>query len=154
MRSQSLIKYSGRNFSDSSIPSLTSTLLFTSHTGSDTSPCDLSSRQTTKKTTHEQVKTKHLDALKAYLSTHTTAPTDHRARENELRAYIEKEIQALPPKMRQIFEMSRKENLSYKEIAEKLDVSENNVSKQVNNALRVLRTKLGIVAYLLLIIRF
>lgn len=100
---------------------------------------------------HEQVKTKHLDSLKAYLSTHSTAPTDHGVRENELKAYIEKEIQALPPKMRQIFEMSRKEHLSYKEIAEELNVSENNVSKQVNNALRVLRTKLGVfISFLLL----
>ena len=97
---------------------------------------------------HEQVKTRHMESLKAYLSVHGSAATDHRIRENQLRAYIDREIGALPPKMRRIFEMSRKEQLSHKEIAERLSVSENNVSKQVNNALRILRTKLGVMIYL------
>jgi RNA polymerase sigma-70 factor (ECF subfamily) len=92
---------------------------------------------------HEQVKTRHLDSLQAYLSRNTSTPTDHRVREKELKAYIEKEIRSLPPKMRRMFEMSRLEDLSYKEIAEQLETSENNVSKQVNNALKVLRTKLS-----------
>ncbi|WP_370580687.1 sigma-70 family RNA polymerase sigma factor [Mucilaginibacter sp. FT3.2] len=62
-------------------------------------------------------------------------------------------MQKLPPKMRQIFEMSRKGNLSYKEISEQLNVSENNVSKQINNALRLLKTKLGIVVFLFFLIK-
>jgi len=103
---------------------------------------------------HEHVKSKYLDSLNAYLSTHTSAPTDHLVRENELKAYIEKEIQALPPKMKRIFEMSRKANLSHKEIAEKLNVSENNVSKQVNNALRLLKTKLGLILYIYCLLKF
>ncbi len=78
-------------------------------------------------------------------------PTGHRVRENDLKAYIEKEIQALPPKMKQIFELSRKAHLSHKEIAEKLDTSENNVSTQITNALRILRTKIGILGFFLLI---
>ncbi len=97
---------------------------------------------------HQQVASKYIDSLQDYLSTHTSVPTDHLVRENELKAYIEKAIQALPPKMKCIFEMSRKENLCHKEIAERLNVSENNISKQVNNALRVLKTKLGIIIYL------
>lgn len=102
---------------------------------------------------HQQVESKYADSLKDYLSTHSSVATDHLVRENQLKAYIEKEIQALPPKMRLIFEMSRKQQLSHKEIAEQLNVSENNVSKQVNNALRVLRTKLGMLAWLLLLIK-
>jgi RNA polymerase sigma-70 factor (ECF subfamily) len=102
---------------------------------------------------HQQVEAKYADSLKDYLSNHSNAPTDHLVRENELKAYIEKEIQALPPKMKLIFEMSRKENLSHKEIAEQLNISENNVSKQVNNALRVLKTKLGIIIYIVLLIK-
>lgn len=98
--------------------------------------------------THWQVESNYIASLENYLSTHASVPTDHLVRENDLKAFIEKEIQALPPKMRQVFEMSRKENLSHKEIAERLDVSENNVSKQVNNALRILRTKLGIIVYI------
>lgn len=92
---------------------------------------------------HEQVKTRHLDSLKEYLSWNTNPPTDHRIRENNLKVYIRQQIDALPPKMRKVFELSRMEELSYKEIAEQLHTSENNVSKQVNNALKVLRTKLS-----------
>lgn len=92
---------------------------------------------------HQQVQSKYIDSLNDYLIAHTSVPTDHLIRENQLKAYIEKEIQALTPKMRMIFEMSRKENLSHKEIAEKLNTTESNVSKQLNNALRVLKAKLG-----------
>jgi RNA polymerase sigma-70 factor (family 1) len=97
---------------------------------------------------HEQVKTKHFDSLKDYLGRNASTPTDHRVRENELKAYIEKEIQALPAKMKRIFEMSRKENLSHKEIASKLGTSENNVTTQITTALRILRTKLGTVTFI------
>jgi RNA polymerase sigma-70 factor (ECF subfamily) len=69
--------------------------------------------------------------------------TDHLVREKELTALIEKEIAALPPKMREVFELSRKANLSHKEIAEQLKLSEKTVKKQVNNSLKILRTKLG-----------
>ncbi len=62
-------------------------------------------------------------------------------------AIIEKEIGALPPKMREVFELSRKENLSHKEIAEKLNLSEKTVKKQVNNSLKILRSKLGMVVF-------
>ncbi|WDF78961.1 RNA polymerase sigma-70 factor [Mucilaginibacter sp. KACC 22773] len=102
---------------------------------------------------HEHVKTKHIDSLKDYLNGNAGAPTDHRVRENDMKAHIEKEIRALPLKMRQIFEMSRKANLSYKEIAERLNVSENNVSKQVNNALRVLKTKLNLIIFILFLLK-
>jgi RNA polymerase sigma-70 factor (family 1) len=95
---------------------------------------------------HQQVEAKYVSSLKDYLSTHMSVPTDHLARENDLKIYIEKGIQALPPKMKLMFELSRKENLSHKEIATKLGTSENNVSTQITNALRILRTKLEIIA--------
>ncbi len=68
--------------------------------------------------------------------------TDHLVRENNLASLIEKEVNGLPFKMHQIFEMSRKQYLSHKEIAKELDLSEQTVKKQVNNALKILRTKI------------
>jgi RNA polymerase sigma-70 factor (ECF subfamily) len=64
-------------------------------------------------------------------------------REKELSRLIEEEIGRLPKKMRVIFEMSRKEHLSYQQIARELGVSEHTVKSQVSNALRELRSKLG-----------
>lgn len=96
---------------------------------------------------HQKVKTKYLDSLGAYLESHSGVATDYQIRERQMEAYIEKQIQMLPPKMKRIFEMSRKESLSHKEIAQELNTTENNVSKQLNSALRALKTKLGTIFF-------
>lgn len=72
------------------------------------------------------------------------AITDHLVREKQLSAIIEREIAALPPRMREVFELSRKENLSNKQIAERLGISEFTVADQVKKALRVLRLRIGL----------
>src|SRR5690606_22896985 len=46
-----------------------------------------------------------------------------------LSSLIDAEIEKLPEKMRQVFVLSRKENLSYKEIAERLKISDQTVKK-------------------------
>jgi len=74
----------------------------------------------------------------------TSYQSDQLVREKELSAIIEKEISALPTKMREIFELSRKQHLSNAEIAEILDISEKTVRNQLNNALSILRSKLGL----------
>ena len=71
------------------------------------------------------------------------ALTDHLVREKELASIIESEINALPEKMRIIFEMSRKGGFSHQEIAEKLNISKKTVKNQVNNSLKILKGKLG-----------
>jgi RNA polymerase sigma-70 factor (family 1) len=93
------------------------------------------------------VKNKYTESLKLF-SQRDTVETDYRVRERQLKELIEKEIALLPPKMREVFELSRKQNFSHKEISELLDISEQTVSKQVTNALRILRVKLGIFVYL------
>lgn len=70
--------------------------------------------------------------------------TDDQYREKELLEFINREIAALPSQMRQIFELSRNQNLSHLEIAEKLNLSPQTVRTQVRNALRILRIKLGV----------
>lgn len=99
---------------------------------------------------HKQVEEKYKAALPGWISG-TEALTDHRVRERQLAAIIEREIRALPPKMREVFELSRKSNLSYKEIAEKLNLSEQSVRSHVKNALKILRMRLGILLYLFFI---
>lgn len=77
--------------------------------------------------------------------------TDDYIREKELHNIIEQQICLLPEKMRQIFIMSRKQNKSNKEIADELSKSEKTVRNQVNNALNILRVKLGLLTFLILI---
>ncbi|WP_276088910.1 RNA polymerase sigma factor [Pedobacter sp. JY14-1] len=68
--------------------------------------------------------------------------TDEAVIENELRRQIEKEIENLPPKMRAVFEMSRKQYLSTKEISEHTGLSEGTVRLQIHHAITRLRSKL------------
>lgn len=100
---------------------------------------------------HQNVQTKYIASMLQF-DKQEQATTDHMVREKQLRELIDEEIAALSPKMREVFELSRKDHLTHKEIAEKLDISEQTVSKHVTNALKILRIKLGIFVYLLWII--
>ncbi len=70
--------------------------------------------------------------------------TEELVREKELALIIEQEIQLLPPKMREVYELSRRQHLSYKEIGAKMGISDHTVKRQVSNALSILRAKLGV----------
>lgn len=102
---------------------------------------------------HKNVQSRYIDSLQKFIDVEPVE-TDHHVREKELLEAIDKEIQALPPKMREIFELSRKYHLSHKEIAEQLHISEQTVSKQVSNALKTLRSKLGPALFFLFLLHF
>ena len=76
--------------------------------------------------------------------------TDHLVRQHQLAEIIESEIAALPARTREVFELSRKGFLSHREIAGQLNISEQTVKSTVNNALKVLRVKLGSIFFLYL----
>jgi len=99
----------------------------------------------------EQVVGKYHQSILKFAETYNET-TDHLIRERDMSSLIEKEIQALPPRMREIFELSRNENLSHKEIAEQLNISEHTVATQMTRALKTLRVKLGIFTFILLIL--
>jgi len=61
---------------------------------------------------------------------------------NELSELLDKAVGDLPPRCREIFWMSRHENLKIAEIAEKLDISKRTVETQISKALKILRIKL------------
>ena len=61
---------------------------------------------------------------------------------NELTKRIESEVSTLPPRMRQVFELSRMDGLSHKDIAEELEITDHTVKKTLNRALKILRSKL------------
>jgi len=61
---------------------------------------------------------------------------------HELEQQINQAIDNLPSKCREIFLLSRTENLSIKEIAEKLNISTNTVQKQISIAIAKLREML------------
>jgi RNA polymerase sigma-70 factor (family 1) len=98
---------------------------------------------------HGKVRAKYMASLEVFLE-NGDCQTDHLVRERQLKDLIEQEIAALPEAMRRAFELSRNSNLSYKEIAEELGVSEGVVRNQISRALKILRTRLGDIALIYL----
>ena len=90
---------------------------------------------------HKRVKDAYLFSMQRFMKEGESI-IDEELRVRELTALIEKEIAALPEKMREVFELSRREELSHKEIAEKLKISDKTVKKQVSNAIKILRNRL------------
>ena len=56
---------------------------------------------------------------------------------------IDLEIEQLPKKMKEVFNLSRKKFLTNKEIAIKLNMSEEAVKKQIHRSIKLLKVKLG-----------
>jgi RNA polymerase sigma-70 factor (ECF subfamily) len=92
--------------------------------------------------THQNISARYIDNFQGYLNKGEDN-TDHLVRHKELLALIESEIAAMPPKMRQVFELSRKTSLSRKEIATQLNLSEQTVKSHMQHALKILKSKLG-----------
>lgn len=61
---------------------------------------------------------------------------------DELEAAIREALTSLPEKCREIFEMNRNQGLTYKEIAEQLEISIKTVETQMSRALKFLREAL------------
>lgn len=80
-----------------------------------------------------------------YQQTHQQAITtvEHQIDYLETKQFLDAAIQHLPAKRKEIFIMSRKEGLSNKEIAEKLNTSTSNIENHINKALKSLKSYLA-----------
>jgi RNA polymerase sigma-70 factor (ECF subfamily) len=92
---------------------------------------------------HGKIKENYLADLGDFVD-REIVETDELVRYNDLKRLIEKEISNLPPKMREVFEMSRREGLSHAEIGVRLGISDLTVKKQVSKAITILRKKFKI----------
>lgn len=99
---------------------------------------------------HKEIETRYIASLQNFIDRGENF-TDFLLRERQLNLLIEKEIALLPPRMREVFELSRGRGYSHKEIAARLEISEKTVKSQINNALKILRVKLGIFVWLYLV---
>jgi RNA polymerase sigma-70 factor (ECF subfamily) len=61
----------------------------------------------------------------------------------ELAAAVQEALRALPPRCREVFELSRVHGLRYAEIAEALDISQKTVEAQMGKALKIMRERLA-----------
>ena len=74
-----------------------------------------------------------------YSSQKAYSTTDNKIIEADYESIKNQAIERLPPKCRIIFELSRNEGMSYKEISEKLNISLSTVKGQTSKALAIIR---------------
>src|SRR5512133_3969896 len=90
---------------------------------------------------HEKVK----DRSHQYLAEHSI-PESYEAEEEiramELSTALAGALESLPEKTREIFEMVRFKDLKYREVAEKLNISQKTVEAHMTNALKLLKISL------------
>ena len=72
--------------------------------------------------------------------------------ESELEVVVQKSLNYLPPRCKEIFVLSRLEGLTNMDIAEKFNISKRTVELQISNALKQLRTDLKPYLSILLLI--
>jgi RNA polymerase sigma-70 factor, ECF subfamily len=90
---------------------------------------------------HQKVRSNH----RLHVAYSMKNETDHAAKEvsaGELEKKLHEALGDLPEQCRTIFQMSRFDELKYREIADKLDISVKTVENQMGKALKILRTKL------------
>lgn len=72
--------------------------------------------------------------------------------ETEVRKKMEDIVSGMPEKMQAVFRLSREEQLSHREIGDRLGISETTVKKHVQNALKIIRQELGGTSITLLVL--
>jgi RNA polymerase sigma-19 factor, ECF subfamily len=58
----------------------------------------------------------------------------------ELQTAIQSAVEQMPNKMREVYQLSRQQHLSHKEIAERLGISDETVKKHIQHALQIIKT--------------
>lgn len=84
-----------------------------------------------------------LEKLALHIDATGPVPVTDALELKELETKVNKAVDTLPAKMKEIYLLSRMENLSYREIADRLGIAGTTVKKQVSNALKVIRKEIG-----------
>jgi len=89
---------------------------------------------------------KHLNQLKSYEYRYAIESLNGLGSSflefEELKNRADQAIEQLPEELKNVFKMNRIESMKYREIAEKLQISEKTVEARMTRALRILRTEL------------
>ncbi len=91
---------------------------------------------------HQKIKTKYQNFASYSMNTHHL-PASSKTEMTELEYNLSMALNELPEQCRTIFQMSRFEELKYREIAERLGLSVKTIENQMGKALRILRLELA-----------
>ena len=86
----------------------------------------------------------YLEDFTSYMAGQQSMPSvEEEMYARDLAANIDQVMDKMPNKMREVFRLSRQEHLSHREIADRLQISEETVKKQIYLALKILKSHLG-----------
>ena len=91
---------------------------------------------------HQTIKTKYQDYAVQSMNNHHE-PASSKVELTELEMRLKEALRELPEQCRTIFQMSRFEELKYREIADQLGLSVKTIENQMGKALKTLRIKLA-----------
>ncbi|MDE1191460.1 MAG: sigma-70 family RNA polymerase sigma factor [Arachidicoccus sp.] len=92
-------------------------------------------------------KAKLLESFSYYFDQLTIHTPDSVVELNELQGQLQKVIDSMPSKMRQVYLLSREHQLNHKEIGLRLNIAESTVKKHVQNALKLISVVLSILLF-------
>lgn len=90
---------------------------------------------------HQKVILRYAESISSFMVEGYNIIEDQ-IREKELALIIEKEVDALPPKMREVFLLNKREELNYREISERLNITSETAKQQVYKAMKILKLKI------------
>lgn len=90
---------------------------------------------------HQKVILRYAESISSFMVEGYNIIEDQ-IREKELALIIEKEVDALPPKMREVFLLNKKDELNYREISERLNITSETAKQQVYKAMKILKLKI------------
>jgi RNA polymerase sigma-70 factor (family 1) len=85
----------------------------------------------------------YLVILQEMAAYHMPADAELQLQLKQLRETIEQVVSEMPPKMQEVYRLSRQDMLSHKEIAARMNISEETVKKHIQHALEQVKTRLG-----------
>ena len=72
----------------------------------------------------------------------------------EMQQAINKTVAKMPPKMQEVYKLSRQEHLSYKEISDCMSISEETVKKHIQHALQLIKKDIAPYTFIFIILIF
>lgn len=99
---------------------------------------------------HQKIKTKYQDFATYTMNNHYE-PASSKVEMTELEIKLQQALNELPQQCRTIFQMSRFEELKYREIADQLGLSVKTIENQMSKALKIMRMELADFLSLILI---
>jgi RNA polymerase sigma-70 factor (family 1) len=89
------------------------------------------------------VRRDYLSLLTEMLVSYQPPDAESQLHIKELRSVIQSAVEQMPHKMREVYQLSRHNHLSHKEIAERLKISDETVKKHIQHALQIIKTAIS-----------